>query len=143
MNGVWPSFHQLVFNYPNRSRRSCGAGAGLAAGFDDAAYQTAGATVASRSEVIAAAATIIRGGRAESRRDRRNAQRNICGLYIYPKRHRNVLDALAAQGVNAFALDAMPRITRAQSMDVPRRRTTLAGYKAVILGANSSVGSFR
>lgn len=112
-------------------------GAGLAAGFDDAAYQTAGAVVASRSEVIAAAATIIRVAVPSPAEIAEMRSGTSVVSYIYPKRHRNVLDALAAQGVNAFALDAMPRITRAQSMDVLSSQNNLAGYKAVILGADA------
>jgi len=112
-------------------------GAGLAAGFNDAAYANAGATMATRSEVIAVASTIIRvavPSFAEIAEMRRGT--NLVS-YIYPKRNRNVLDALAAHSVNAFALDSMPRITRAQSMDVLSSQNNLAGYKAVVLGANA------
>jgi NAD(P) transhydrogenase subunit alpha len=46
------------------------------------------------------------------------------------------LDALAARGVTAFALERLPRITRAQTMDVLSSQANIAGYKAVILAAN-------
>jgi NAD(P) transhydrogenase subunit alpha len=50
--------------------------------------------------------------------------------------NREGLDALAAAGVSAFALEAAPRITRAQSLDVLSSQANLAGYKAVLLAAN-------
>lgn len=112
-------------------------GAGLAAGFDDDAYRNAGATVASRSEVIADASTIIRVAVPSSDEIAEMRSGTSVVSYIYPQRHLNVLEALAARGINAFALDAMPRITRAQSMDVLSSQNNLAGYKAVILGANT------
>jgi len=49
---------------------------------------------------------------------------------------RNGLDALAQRGVTAFALERLPRITRAQTMDVLSSQANIAGYKAIILAAN-------
>ena len=112
-------------------------GAGLDAGFDDDAYRAAGALVASRGEVIAAADTIIRVAVPSPSEIGEMRSGTSLVSYIYPKRHAAVLSALAAQGVHTFALDTMPRISRAQNMDVLSSQNNLAGYKAVVLGANS------
>lgn len=111
-------------------------GAGLAAGFDDAAYTAAGATIGSRTDVVGADLVIKV---AVPSSDEIGTLRKGSALVsmIYPKRNPATLSALAAAGVNTFAMDAMPRITRAQSMDVLSSQNNLAGYKAVIVGANA------
>jgi len=54
---------------------------------------------------------------------------------LQPGRNSVLLDALARHGVTALALELVPRITRAQSMDVLSSQSTVAGYKAVLIGA--------
>ncbi|MFB9057657.1 Re/Si-specific NAD(P)(+) transhydrogenase subunit alpha [Mariniflexile ostreae] len=54
---------------------------------------------------------------------------------LYHKSNAELIQAIAAKGATAFSLDAMPRISRAQDMDVLSSQNNLAGYKAVILGA--------
>jgi len=54
---------------------------------------------------------------------------------LYHKSNPSLIEAIAAKGATAFSLDAMPRISRAQDMDVLSSQNNLAGYKAVILGA--------
>ncbi|QFZ55663.1 Re/Si-specific NAD(P)(+) transhydrogenase subunit alpha [Oceanihabitans sp. IOP_32] len=54
---------------------------------------------------------------------------------LYHKSNPELIEAIAEKGVTAFSLDAMPRISRAQDMDVLSSQNNLAGYKAVILGA--------
>lgn len=112
-------------------------GAGLAAGFDDAAYTEAGATCVSRADVIAGADLVIKVAVPSS--DEIAGLRRGTALVssIYPKRNPAVLAALAQAGVQTFAMDAMPRITRAQSMDILSSQNNLAGYKAVVVGANA------
>ncbi len=112
-------------------------GAGNAAGFDDAAYRDAGAAVVSRSEVLQRATLVLRVAVPSPVEIAELSAGQSLVSYVYPKRHRDVLDALAARGVTTYALDAMPRITRAQSMDVLSSQNNLAGYKAVIVGANA------
>jgi len=119
-------------------------GAGLASGFDDTAYQERGARIVpDRKEVINASDIIlyVRGlgaDREASGRDM-NLYRSgqiIIGL-LDPSSSQAELKQLAEIGVTAFALELMPRITRAQSMDVLSSMATVAGYKAVLLAANA------
>jgi NAD(P) transhydrogenase subunit alpha len=56
---------------------------------------------------------------------------------LAPHQNRALLDRLAARGVSAFAMERVPRSTRAQSMDALSSQATLAGYKAVLLGASA------
>lgn len=112
-------------------------GAGIRSGFNDASYRDVGATVASRSEVLSAAESMLRVGvpTSEEISEMRKGQTFVG--YVYPKRHPELLTSIASHGLNAFAMDAMPRSTRAQSMDVLSSQNNLAGYKAVIVGANA------
>lgn len=112
-------------------------GAGEGAGFDDAAYTTAGWTVADRATVIAQSTAVIGVGVPSSNdvSSLRNSQSFVS--YIYPRRNAALLAQLASAGVNTFAMDAMPRITRAQTMDVLSSQNNLAGYKAVVVGAEA------
>jgi len=54
---------------------------------------------------------------------------------LFHKSNPEIIKAIAAKGVSAFSMDAMPRISRAQDMDVLSSQSNLAGYKAVIRGA--------
>jgi NAD(P) transhydrogenase subunit alpha len=109
------------------------AGAGAAAGFPDPEYAAKGAKLApTREEVIRNADVLVR-VRADAAGLR--AGQTVIGFFdplSEPERARE----FAAAGVSAFAMELMPRITRAQSMDALSSMATVAGYKAVILAAN-------
>jgi NAD(P) transhydrogenase subunit alpha len=108
------------------------AGAGLGASIADADYQAAGATVADRSTVLLGAGAVlgVQGPDPQS----------LVGLgpgalvvgALDPFRRRDRIDAYAGAGLEALALEFMPRITRAQSMDILSSQSNLAGYKAVL-----------
>jgi len=110
------------------------AGAGAAAGFTDQEFAAKGAKIAaSREEAIGAADVIVR-VRADAAGLR--AGQVVIGFFdplSEPERARE----FASAGVAAFAMELMPRITRAQSMDALSSMATVAGYKAVILAAYS------
>jgi NAD(P) transhydrogenase subunit alpha len=119
------------------------AGAGEAAGFPDSQYREKGATVVGRDEVFARADVILQvrtlganpeAGRADLERLRK--RQAVIGL-AEPLTALDELKALAARGVTAFAMELMPRITRAQSMDVLSSQAVVAGYKAVLLAAEA------
>jgi NAD(P) transhydrogenase subunit alpha len=119
------------------------AGAGTAAGFPDQDYAAKGAALASRAEVIAAADVLLQvrtaGANASSGLADVSALRKgqvVVGL-CEPLTGGPGLPALASQGVTTFALELIPRITRAQSMDVLSSMATIAGYHAVLLAATS------
>ena len=116
-------------------------GAGEQAGFPDSAYEAKGARLGSRDEVFAKADVVarvrafpLRGGDARADLERLRQGQVLVGLFdalwAGPE-----LEELAASGAMCFALDLMPRITRAQAMDALSSMATVAGYKAVILAA--------
>ena len=108
------------------------SGAGASASVPDADYQAAGATVATRSEVLAGADIIlgVQGPPPDSLSGLRPGAWLVAGLNPFGERAR--IDAYAALGVEALAMEFMPRITRAQSMDILSSQSNLAGYKAVL-----------
>ncbi len=113
------------------------AGAGNGCSMPDAEYQAAGATlVSSASEVYRQAELIlkVRGPEATELPLLRKGQ-VLIGL-LQPHRSEN-LEALASQGVTAFAMEWLPRISRAQSMDVLSSQANIGGYKAVLIAANA------
>ena len=115
------------------------AGAGQAAGFTDAEYTEKGARLASRDEVFAGADILVQvngpgvdgaaAGLAQCR-----AGQLLIGLQD-PLGNPQATAAMAAAGVTAFSLELVPRITRAQSMDVLSSMATVAGYQAVLEAA--------
>lgn len=119
------------------------AGAGVAAGFTDAEYEERGAKiVASRAELFAAADLVafVRGpganpGTGDADIELMKEGQIVIG-FMEPLSSPAVIQAVAARGVSAFAMEMIPRITRAQSMDALSSMATVAGYKAVLMAAN-------
>ena len=107
-------------------------GAGDRAAISDADYEAAGASTGSRPEVLADADLILCVSGPEA--DRLNGARAGARLVgaLDPFRRRNAMEAYASAGLEALAMEWMPRITRAQSMDVLSSQSNLAGYRAVI-----------
>lgn len=108
-------------------------GAGRAAGFNDADYQSKGATIAGSREDVLQQSDIVCGVRVSGPPGMRREQ-TVIGL-ADPLGNAARMQELAAAGVRAFALELLPRITRAQSMDVLSSQATIAGHKAVLLAA--------
>ena len=119
------------------------AGAGVAAAYTDQAYLDAGANIVPDAASAWAAGDIIfkiqRPMSAEEGVDElallRSGQTLMSPLGALT--NKELVAALAAKGVQAFALELIPRITRAQSMDILSSQANLAGYKAVLLAANN------
>jgi NAD(P) transhydrogenase subunit alpha len=110
-------------------------GAGAAAGFPDAAYQAAGATIADAATVLASADLICKVQKpTPAEVGGLKAGAHLISL-LAPSTSAESIAALDARGVTAFALELVPRITRAQSMDVLSSQATVAGYKAVLVGS--------
>lgn len=110
-------------------------GAGDAAGFDDAAYAAAGGAVRDGGGALAQAEVVAMVQRpSDAQADALPAGALLVAL-LAPHRHRALLERLAARGVRALAMERVPRSTRAQAMDALSSQATLAGYKAVLLGA--------
>jgi NAD(P) transhydrogenase subunit alpha len=111
-------------------------GAGSAAGVPDSAFTAAGATVASSfAETVAGAAVIAKVQRPSPGEIAALPPGAVLVALLQPATQRATLEALAARGVTALAMELVPRTTRAQSMDVLSSQATVAGYQAVLLGA--------
>jgi H+-translocating NAD(P) transhydrogenase subunit alpha len=111
-------------------------GAGLAAGYPDQQYVDKGARIAARPEVFAADILLqVRAAGASDLASYRSGQVviGLCDPLGSPKGAADV----AAKGVTLFSLELLPRITRAQSMDVLSSQATIAGYRAVLLAAEA------
>ncbi len=108
------------------------AGAGAGASIDDAAYAAAGASVGTRAQAIADADILlgVAGPAPDSLTGAKPGAWLVAGLNPFGERAR--VDAYAALGVEALAMEWMPRITRAQSMDILSSQANLSGYKAVL-----------
>jgi NAD(P) transhydrogenase subunit alpha len=111
-------------------------GAGLGAHFPDEAYEAAGAALADDAVTLYEdAQVVLRVQRpTPEEAERIPAGAVLIGL-LQPAASAELADRLAARGIRALALERVPRITRAQSMDVLSSQATVAGYKAALLGA--------
>ncbi|MYN26576.1 Re/Si-specific NAD(P)(+) transhydrogenase subunit alpha [Duganella levis] len=110
------------------------AGAGLAASVTDDAYVAAGAQIVPASEVWSA--EVILKVRAPNAEERAQIKPGTVVIGMLNPFDADNNAAMAAAGLQAFALEAVPRITRAQSMDVLSSQANIAGYKAVMVAAN-------
>jgi NAD(P) transhydrogenase subunit alpha len=107
-------------------------GAGVAAAIADADYAAAGATLGTAAEIVKGADIIlgVQGPDPAALNGAASGAWLIAALDPFGQRSR--VDAYAKAGVDALAMEFMPRITRAQSMDILSSQSNLAGYKAVI-----------
>ena len=113
------------------------SGAGAGSSITDAEFVAAGAGLAASANDVYAGAELVlkvRGPEAGELAALRKDQVLIALLAPY---RTEGLQALAARGVTGFAMEWLPRISRAQSMDVLSSQANLAGYKAVMIGANT------
>src|SRR5450432_2874533 len=107
-------------------------GAGERAGVTDAEYQAAGARGASAAEVLAGADVLLKVRRPSGAELKQIKSGALVVAIMDPYGNSSAIAALANAGVDAFAMELMPRITRAQVMDVLSSQANLAGYRAVI-----------
>jgi len=111
--------------------------AGEGARISDEAYREAGAEVASADAVLKGA-DIVLGVQAPDPVALKGAAKGAWVAATFdPFGNRSLIDAYAKAGIEALAMEFMPRITRAQSMDVLSSQSNLAGYKAVIAAADT------
>ncbi|MEB2401258.1 MAG: Re/Si-specific NAD(P)(+) transhydrogenase subunit alpha [Alcaligenaceae bacterium] len=109
-------------------------GAGESAFFPDAAYEQAGAQLVDAAQALAS--DLVLKVRSPQASELAQMKKGAVLIGMLDPFNREGLAALAQAGVTAFALEAAPRITRAQSLDVLSSQANLAGYKAVLLAAN-------
>ncbi len=108
-------------------------GAGAGASFPDAAYTDAGATVVADAKAAIGKADLlfkVRGPDADEIKALKSGA--LVAAMLDAFRDKDTVKALADKGVTAFAMEFVPRITRAQAMDVLSSQANLAGYRAVI-----------
>jgi NAD(P) transhydrogenase subunit alpha len=108
-------------------------GAGTAAGYTDEAYTEAGATIV--DDAYAGADAIAKVQKPTADEVARLHEGQIVVAFLQPLTDREGIDALAARGVVAFAMESIPRTSRAQSMDALSSQATVGGYKAALWAA--------
>lgn len=112
------------------------SGAGEQAFCSNAAYELAGAQIKTRQEVIISADILLTIHAPAPSEIEQISSKILIGVYqplIYAEAMKNWAD----KGVTSFSLDMLPRTTRAQAMDVLSSQANIAGYKAVLMAANS------
>jgi NAD(P) transhydrogenase subunit alpha len=114
-------------------------GAGLKSGIPDADYAAAGAEVVDPAEIANGAEIILKVRRPTPEEVATYPAGALLIGILDPYGQSAALEQIAAAGINAFSMELMPRITRAQSMDVLSSQANLAGYRAVI-DASASYG---
>lgn len=114
-------------------------GAGSQADFPDEIYQSAGATIVDDAGAVWSAADIVLKVRSPSKEDEvaqlRKGQTVIS--FLQPAQNKDLVDAVASQGATSFAMDMIPRISRAQVFDALSSMANIAGYKAVLEASNN------
>ena len=118
------------------------AGAGVGAGYDDAAYETAGAKVISDAALLWGEADILLKVNPPSKRDG-GSEIDLLKpgatliSFLNPLGNPSIAQQLAQRKITAFSMELIPRTTRAQSMDALSSQANIAGYKSVLLAAAS------
>jgi NAD(P) transhydrogenase subunit alpha len=112
------------------------SGAGVEAGFEDEAYVAAGATIVNNATALGADLVLKVQPPSESEIASLTSGASLIS-FLKPLDLPDLAQQLADRGVNAFSMELMPRITRAQSMDALSSQSTIAGYRAVLLAASA------
>lgn len=112
------------------------SGAGAGASIPDSAYQEAGATIVADVAELYAQAQIVLKVRGPESAELAMMRKDSVLLGLLSPHHKEGVDALTQHGLTAFAMEKLPRISRAQNMDVLSSQANIAGYKAVIMAAN-------
>lgn len=118
------------------------SGAGEGAFISDKAYADAGAEIVDSAKTLFGSADVVLkvsgptdGNATDEIQQMREGATLIC--FLFPSSNPTLVEELRARKISAFAMDLMPRITRAQSMDALSSMSTIAGYKAVLLAADA------
>ena len=135
---------------PDVAKRLVGAGvtvrvetgAGIEASYPDEAYTKVGATIVNDgaavwkdTDVVVKVQPPMIGSESGTNELEFVKEGTVLISMLQPFTNFEVVEAVASKGVTGFGLEALPRITRAQSMDILSSMATVAGYKAVLLGA--------
>ena len=135
---------------PNIAKQLIGKGfeilveedAGSKSLFKDSDFTSVGAVIKNRDEVFKNSNVLVKINPFDNDDLKLVNKDQILMSQLYYKSQPELIEAIAATGATAFSMDAMPRISRAQDMDVLSSQSNLAGYKAVITGANEMTKIF-
>ena len=112
------------------------AGAGSEAGFDDSAYEAAGAKLEADAAAVLSRSGVVVKVQPPTEQEIESLQSGSVLIgFLKPLDLPDIARRLASQRVTAFSMELMPRISRAQSMDALSAMSSIAGYRAVLLGA--------
>jgi len=109
--------------------------AGSNSSYKNSDYSKAGAPIRSKADIFKKADVLIKINPFDNDEIKKLKKGQIIMSQLFHKSHPKDMQMIAEKGATAFSMDAMPRISRAQDMDVLSSQSNLAGYKAVILGA--------
>lgn len=112
------------------------AGAGSKASISDAAYQEVGAVIVTDAAQLYEQSQVVLKVRGPEPDELAHIKKNTVLIGLLEPHHTEGIEAIARQGITAFSMEKLPRISRAQSMDVLSSQANIGGYKAVILAAN-------
>lgn len=110
--------------------------AGITSFFSNEAYAEAGATVTDKNS-LAAADIFLKVNQPTDEEIALIPEGKVLVCFIYALTNRELAQKIADKKISCFAMDAIPRISRAQNMDALSSQSNLAGYKAVIMGADT------
>ena len=116
--------------------------AGLASAFDNASYEKAGAKIVSKETIFKDADVVVKINPLDDDEIAQLQNGQVVISMVYHRLQPELVKKIAEKGVSLFSMDAIPRISRAQNMDVLSSQSNLAGYKAVILGADQMTKIF-
>ncbi len=111
--------------------------AGLRAFASDAEYETAGAKIAVKEDVIAQSELLVKINPPTDAEFGQMKEKSILLAVLNPYFNGELIKKLALKNITSFSLDVVPRTSRAQSMDILSSMATVSGYKAVLTAANS------
>ena len=112
------------------------SGAGAGASITDEAYSAAGATIVASAAELYSQSQIVLKVRGPDAKELSMMRKDAVLLGLLVPHQAEGIEALATHGLTAFAMEKLPRISRAQSMDVLSSQANIAGYKAVLMAAN-------
>ena len=111
------------------------SGAGELAFFPDETYEAAGCTLTNRDDVLQNTDVVVRVSPPQPEELSEYRQGSVLVAFMSPLTNAPLVQAMADQNITSLAMELIPRITRAQSMDALSSMSTVAGYRAVLLGA--------
>ena len=113
------------------------AGAGLNSFYADDAYSAAGATIVDANKCYSEGDVVLKVNAPQAEDISKMKKETVLISFMFAATNPQLVDACTKAGISAFSMDAVPRISRAQKMDALSSQANLAGYKAVIMAADT------